>query len=67
MWYDTGQKRGESNYDRGLLHGRSTKWDEQGSILETGEYFRNKKHGTWEAFDGDSKTETTWERGELVP
>ena len=67
MWYDSGQKRGESNHDRGLLHGRSTKWGEQGNVVETGEYFRNKKHGMWEAFDGDTKTVTTWDHGEIVP
>lgn len=67
MWYDSGQKRGVSNHDRGLLHGRATKWDEQGNVLETGEYFRNKKHGVWESFSGDTKTEITWERGEIVP
>lgn len=65
-WDEKGQKRSEAAYELGLAHGKSTVWDEDGNVIETGEYVRRKKHGTWIKYVDGEKTETEWVNGVLV-
>lgn len=57
-YYDDNKKnkRIEKNYQNGKVHGKSTKYNQNGEIVEISEYVNNKRHGVTKVFSSSSKT-----------
>lgn len=57
-YYDDNKKnkRIEKNYRNGKVHGRSTKYNQSGEIIEISEYVNNKRHGVTKVFASSNKT-----------
>jgi antitoxin component YwqK of YwqJK toxin-antitoxin module len=57
-YYDDNKKnkRIEKNYRNGKVHGKSTKYNQSGEIVEISEYVNNKRHGVTKVFSSSNKT-----------
>jgi antitoxin component YwqK of YwqJK toxin-antitoxin module len=62
-YYDTGQLRREEDYQNGLKDGFSEEYDENGNLLEKGEYLDGKEDGPWIITIGDNCQKGTYRDG----
>ena len=54
-FYSNGQLAERANYNNGLLEGKSTSYNENGTIWLEGEYLNNKKQGLWKISNANGK------------
>ena len=54
-WHPNGQKRDQSNFKDGRVHGNATLWYSNGGLKSRGHYIDNKKDGLWEYWHPNTK------------